>query len=42
MAGGAASRDPRGMTRYVRTVAWGVVILLVLALVSSLVLEGFA
>lgn len=30
------------MTRYVRSVAWAVVVLLVLALVSSLVLEGFA
>lgn len=30
------------MTRSVRTVAWVIVVLLVVALVGSLVLEGFA
>jgi hypothetical protein len=30
------------MTRYVRLFAWAVVLLLVLSLVATLVLEGFA
>ena len=30
------------MTRFARTVAWALVVLLVLSLVASLVLEGFA
>ncbi len=32
----------RGMSAYLRAVAWAVIGLLVLALVVSLVLEGFA
>lgn len=41
--GRAGSRRAwEAMTRYVRTVAWAVVGVLVLALVASLVLEGFA
>jgi hypothetical protein len=37
-----AALEPAHMSRYARTVAWAVVGSLVVALVASLVLEGFA